>query len=141
MSLQEKGRVLRLIVTLVGRATERESIFPVKITHHYRSLTSMGAGMVMGLEGRPVFTRPTAVWKHLERPFAYGEAKWAQKQKARTAKHQVQAKGTPKKPAARRPREAVNPERKRCRAKGGAKSALKHYESNFYAKPKKAPAE
>ena len=31
LSLQEKGRVLRLIVTLVGRATERESIFPVRM--------------------------------------------------------------------------------------------------------------
>ena len=75
MCLQEKGRVLRLIVTLVGRATERESIFPVKMTHHCRSLTSMGAGTVIGLEGRPVFTRPTAVWKHLERLRTYGEAK------------------------------------------------------------------
>ena len=55
-----------MIVTLVGRATEGESIFPVRMTHHCCSLTSMGAGTVMGLEGRPVFTRPTAVWKHLE---------------------------------------------------------------------------
>ena len=61
VSLQEKGRVLRRIVTLLGRATERESVFPVRVTHHCRSLTSMGAGMVMGLEGRPVFTKPTAV--------------------------------------------------------------------------------
>ena len=52
MSLQEKGTVLRLIVTLTGRATERESIFPFKMTHHCRSFTSMGAGTVMGLEGR-----------------------------------------------------------------------------------------
>ena len=65
--------------TLVGRATERESIFPVKMTHHCRSLTSMGVGTVMGLEGRPIFTRPTAVWKHLERLRAYKEARWARK--------------------------------------------------------------
>ena len=63
LSLQEKGRVLRLIATLVGRATECESIFPARMTHHCRSLTSMGAGLVMGLEGHPVFTRPTTVWK------------------------------------------------------------------------------
>ena len=66
MSLQEKGRALRCI-TLVGRATERQSIFPAKMTHHCRSLTSMGAGTVMGPEGRPIFTKPLAVWKHLER--------------------------------------------------------------------------
>ena len=59
--------MLRLIVTLVGKATERESIFPAKMTHHCRSLTSMRAGTVMGLEGRPIFTRPLAAWTHLER--------------------------------------------------------------------------
>ena len=141
MSLQEKGRVLRLIVTLVGTGTERESIFPVKVTHHCRSLTSMGLGMVMGLEGRPVFTRPTAVWRHPERLRTYGEARWAQKQKARTAKRQAKTKGPAKEPAARPPGEAANPERKRCPAKGGAKSALKHYATDFNAKLEKAPAE
>ena len=34
LSLQQKGRVLRRIVTLVGRAIERESFFPVRMTHH-----------------------------------------------------------------------------------------------------------
>ena len=67
MSFQDKGRVLRLIVTLLGRAIEQESIFPAKKTHHCRYLTSMGASTTMGLEGRPIFTRPTAVWNHLER--------------------------------------------------------------------------
>ena len=92
----------------------------------------------MGLEGRPVFTRPTAVWKHLERLRAYGEARWAQKQKARTAKRQAKTKGTARKPADRQPGAAANPERKRCPAKSGAKSALKHYATDFYAKPEKA---
>ena len=95
--------MLRLIVTLVGRAAERESIFPVRMTHHCRSLTSMGTGTVMGLEGRPVFTRPTALWKHLERLRAYGEARWAQQQKARMAKRQAKTKGTAGKPADRQP--------------------------------------
>ena len=134
ISLQEKSKVLRLIVTLVGRATERESIFPVKMTHHCRSLTSMGAGTVMGLEGRPVFARPTAVGKHLERLRTYGEARWAQKQKARAAKRQAKTKGPAKKPAAKPSGDTANPERKRCPAKGGAKSALKHYTTDFYAK-------
>ena len=103
MSLHEKGRVLRLIVTWVGRATERESIFPVKMMHHCRSLTSMGAGTVMGLEGRPVFAKPMAVWKHLERLRTDGEARWAQKQKARTAKRHAKTKGPAKKPAEKPP--------------------------------------
>ena len=141
MSLHEKGRVLRLIVTLMGRAMECESIFPVKMTHHCRSLTSMGAGTVMGLAGCPIFTRPTAVWKHLERLRTYGEARWAQKQKARTAKRQAKTKGLAKKLAAKPSGDTTNPERKRCPAKGGAKSALKHYATDFYAKPEKALAE
>ena len=141
LSLQEKGRVLRLIVTLNGRATDRESIFPLRMTHHCRSVTSMGAGTSMGLEGRPVFTRPTAVWKHLERLRTYGEARWAKKQKARTAKRQAKTKGTAGKPPERQLGAAANPERRRCPAKGGAKSALKHYATDFYAKLEKAPAE
>ena len=140
MSLPEKGRVLRLIVTLVGRATKRETICPVKMTHHCRSLTSMGAGTVMGLEGRPVFTRPTAVWKHLERLRAYGEARWAQKQKTRTTKRRAKTKGPAKKPAAKPLGDTANSERNRCPVKGGAKSALKHYATEFYAKPERAPA-
>ena len=140
MSLQEKGRVLQLIVTLVGRAMERESIFLVKMTHHCRSPTSMGACTVMGLEGRPIFARPTAVWKHLERLRAYGEARWAQRQKAPTAKRQAKTKRPAKKPAAKPSGDTTNPERKRCPAKGGAKSALKHYATDFYAKLERAPA-
>ena len=35
----------------------------------------------------------------------------------------------------------VNPERKRCPAKGGAKSALKRYAADFYAKLERALAE
>ena len=55
----------------------------------------------------------------------YREARWAQKQKACTVKRQAKAKGTTKKSAARQPREAANPDWKRCPAKGEAKSALK----------------
>ena len=67
MALQEKGRVLQLIVTLLGKATEKESILPAKMTHHCRSLTSMGAGVFMGVEGRPLLTRPREVWGHIVR--------------------------------------------------------------------------
>ena len=139
MSLQEKGRALRCI-TLVGRATERQSIFPAKMTHHCRSLTSMGAGTVMGPEGRPIFTKPLAVWKHLERLRTYGEARCAQKQKARTTRRHAKTKGPAKKQAAKPPGGTTDPEWKRCPAKGGANSALRHCATDFHAKPEKVPA-
>ena len=132
--------MLRLIVTLLGRALERESIFPVGMTHHCLSLASMGAGTVMGLEVHRVFTRPTAVWKHLERLRACGEARWARKQQLRTAKHPAKMKGTAGKAAHKQPPAAANAERKRSPANGGAKSVLKHYSSDFYAKTEKALA-
>ena len=67
MSLQEKGQVVQLAVTLLGRAARKESILPVAITTHCRSLVPLGAGTVVGLKGRPLFTRPMAVWHHLKR--------------------------------------------------------------------------
>ena len=67
LSLQEKGRVLRLAVTLLGRAAGRESILPAAITTRCRALVLLGAGMVVGVKGRPLFTRPAAVWHHLQR--------------------------------------------------------------------------
>ena len=48
MSLQEKGRVLRLAVTLLGRAAGRESILPAAITTRCCALVPLGAGMVVG---------------------------------------------------------------------------------------------
>ena len=79
LSLQEKGRVLPLVVNVLGRATEQESILLAKMTHRWGSLASMGAGTIMGLEGRPLFTRRLAVWDHLMTPRAYGEGTWVQK--------------------------------------------------------------
>ena len=66
-SLQEKGRVLRLAVTLLGRAAGRESILQAAIATRCRTLVPLGAGMVVGVKGRPLFTRPAAVWHHLQR--------------------------------------------------------------------------
>ena len=50
MSLQEKGRVLRLVVTLLGRAPGTESILPAAITTGCRSLVPLGAGTVVGVK-------------------------------------------------------------------------------------------
>ena len=49
MSLQEKARVLRLIMTILGRDVRRESLLLAAMTNHYRSLITMGAGPMMGL--------------------------------------------------------------------------------------------
>ena len=99
MSLQEKAWVLRLITTLLGRSVGKESILPAKLTNSCKSLIPMGAGAVIGLEGRPLLTKPLNVWKHLQRLRKYGEDRWAQRQRQRQAKHR--ANGTKSKPAAR----------------------------------------
>ena len=62
MSLQEKARVMRLITTLMGRSVGKETILPAKLTNACKSLVPMGAGTIMGLEGRPLLTRPLEVW-------------------------------------------------------------------------------
>ena len=67
MSLQKKGRVVRLAVTLLGRVAGRESILPAAITTHCRSLMPLGAVPVVGVKGRPLFTWPMAVWHHPKR--------------------------------------------------------------------------
>ena len=50
MSLQEKGRVLRLAVSLLGKAAGRESILPASFTNRCRSLVPLGAGTTAGVK-------------------------------------------------------------------------------------------
>ena len=83
MPLQEKARVLRLITTLMGRAVGQDTILPAKMTNHCKTLIPMGAGLVMGLEERPLFTRPLEVSRHLQRLRAYGEERSAQRQRSK----------------------------------------------------------
>ena len=89
MSLQEKARVMRLITTLLGRSVGKESTLPAKLTNSCKSLIPIGAGAVMGLEGRPLLTKPLDVWKHLQRLRKYGEERWAQRRRQRQAKHRA----------------------------------------------------
>ena len=86
--------MLRLVVTLLGRATGQESILPAKMTHHRRPLISMGVGTLMGVEGRPLPVKPQTLWQHFIWLRAYGQERWAQKQKARKAKHKVRSKAS-----------------------------------------------
>ena len=41
MLLSEKGWVLRLIVALLGKAMDHDSILPSEMTHHWHSLTTI----------------------------------------------------------------------------------------------------
>ena len=86
LSLQEKGRVVRLAVTLMGKAAGRKSILPARIANHCRSLVPLGACPVVGVKGRPLFTRPMAVWHHLKRLQGYNAERWAQQQQSTVAK-------------------------------------------------------
>ena len=137
MFLQEKARVMRLITTLLGRSVGKESILPAKLTNSCKSLIPLGIGAVMGLEGRPLLTKPLDVWKHLQRPRKYGEDRWAQRQRQRQAKHrakrdkkQARSAAQPQPQAGKRPR---------CPAKGRAKAG--HFAADFYARPAGRPKE
>ena len=71
ISPQEKGQVLRLSGTLLGKARGAETILLAAITTKWRSLILLGAGTVVDVNGRLVFTRPMAVWHHLQRMHKY----------------------------------------------------------------------
>ena len=137
MSLQEKGRVLRVAVSLLGKAAGRESILPVGFTNRCRSLVPLGAGTAVGVKGRPVFTRPTAVWHHRRRLQQYSVVRWAQQQQTRVARQQSKrrrAQGTQAKPAGEQ-----QSKKARCPGKGGGKRSAGAYASDFYAGPVIAP--
>ena len=133
LSLQEKGRVLRLAVTLMGKAVGKESILLARITNHCRSLVPLGVGPVVGVKGRPFFPRPMAVWHHMKRLQKYNAERWAQQQQARVAK-QRQKRRRAQGHLANGRNDSPRP-RERCPGKGGAKKAARAYASEFYAGP------
>ena len=65
------------MMTILGRAKGRESLLPAAMMNRCRSLITMGARPMMGLDERPIFTRPQVVWHHLMCLRAYGEERWA----------------------------------------------------------------
>ena len=131
MPLQEKARVLRLITSLMGRSIGQDTILPAKMINHCKTLFPMGARLVMGLEGRPLFTRPLEVSRHLHRLRVYGEERWAQKQRARQAQKKARRNRAQGAKPQRNP--AATTDRRRCPAKGGAKRSAMHYGTDFYA--------
>ena len=126
MPLQEKAKVLRLITSLMGRAVGQDTILPAKMTNHCETLMPMGAGLVMGLEGRPLFTRPLEVSRHLQRLRTYGEERWAQRQRFKQA--QKKARRDRAQGAKPQRHQATPADRRRCPAKGGQAlcAALRH---------------
>ena len=137
MTLQEKARVMRLITTLLGRSVGKESILLAKLTNNCKSLIPMGAGAVMGLEGRPLLTKPLDVAKHLQRLRKYGEERWAQRQRLRQAKHRAEH-GKKQARSAEQPRAPAG-DRPWCPVKGGAKAG--HFAADFYTRPVGRPKE
>ena len=113
MPLQEKARVLRLITSLMGRAIGQDTILPAKMTNHCKTLIPMGAGLVMGLEGRPLFTRPLEVSRHLQRLRTYGEERWARRQRSKQAQKKARRD--------RRRAPSRNATQRRRRTGGGAR--------------------
>ena len=132
LSLQEKGRVLRLAVTLLGRATGRESILPAAITTRCRALVPLGAGMVVGVKGRQLFTKSAAMWHHLQRLHQYNSEHWARQQQ-QAARRQHKQRRTQGKPGASSG-DSLG-QRERCLGKGGAKKTAGAYAGDFYAGP------
>ena len=131
MSLHEKGRVLRLAVSVLGKAAGRESILLVDFTNRCHSLVPLGAGTTAGVKGKPVFTRPAAVWHHLCCLQQYIAARWAQQQQARVARQQSKRKRAQGKQA--KPALAQQPTKAKCPGKGGAKRSAGACTIDFYA--------
>ena len=115
--------MVRLAITLMGKAAGRESILPAWITNHCRSLVPLGAGPVVRVKGRPLFTRPMAVWHHLKRRQRYNSKRWAQQQQSRVAKQRQKRRRAQGKTADVQNSNAQP--RERCRGKGGAKKAAR----------------
>ena len=111
--------MVRLAVTLMGKG--RESILPALVFHQRRSLVPLWASPVVRVKGRPLFTRPMAVWHHLKRLHRYNSERWAQQHQSRVAKRRHNRRSTQGKTA-----DAQNNnvhQRVRCPGKGGAKKA------------------
>ena len=62
MPLQEKGKVLKLALTLL--CNSRGMVLPEPATNGCFSLVPVGTRVLVGMNGRPLFERPHVVQKH-----------------------------------------------------------------------------
>ena len=60
----------------IGPHIWEESILPAKIISRCSSLVLLGAGIVLGVNGKPLFTGTHVVWHHLHRLHRCCEARY-----------------------------------------------------------------
>ena len=77
-----------LAASVLGRAAGYEPVLPAGFTNRCLSLALLGAGTTVGVKGRPIFTRPAAVWHHLRHLQQYNATRWARQQQARVTRQQ-----------------------------------------------------
>ena len=87
----------------------------------------------MGLKGRPFFSKPLEVSRHLQRLRAYGEVRWAQRQRSKLALKKARSNRAQ---GAKPQRNPLTPaDKRRCPAKGEATCSALHYGTDLYSKP------
>ena len=99
LSLQERGRVLRLAMNSVQRLVTKGQLHPARIVTRCSSLVPLGGPALCGLNCRPYFAGRNAMLFHIQKLAAYCEQLWSFKVGA----HRVHAP----RPYAYRPRRSA----------------------------------
>ena len=79
LSLQERGRVLRLAVANAQRLVTKGHLHPARVVTRCSSLVPLGGPALCGLNRRPYFTCRSAMSTHIQQLAAYCERTWATK--------------------------------------------------------------
>ena len=79
LSLQERGRVLRLAMANAQRLVTKGHLHPARVVTRCSSLVPLGGPALCGLNCRPYFTCRSAMNMHVQQLAAYCERTWATK--------------------------------------------------------------
>ena len=79
LSLQERGRVLRLAMANAQRLVTKGHLHPARVVTRCSSLVPLGGPALCGLNSRPYFTCRSAMSTHIQQLAAYCERTWATK--------------------------------------------------------------
>ena len=79
LSLQERGRVLRLAITSAQRLVAKGQLHPARIVTQCNSLVPLGGPALCGPNRRPYFACRTALHTHILKLAEYCEHPWAAK--------------------------------------------------------------
>ena len=79
LSLQERGRVLRLAITNAQRLVTKGQLHPARIVARYSSLVPLGGPALCGLNRRPYFACRAALHTHILKLAEYCEHAWTAK--------------------------------------------------------------